>query len=188
MSHQPPYLLIVNGAPGAGKTTLAKQLHADLNISLVSKDMWKELLFDTVGTGDRTWSSLLGKELIAFIYHFANVCLANDRPVILENAFYAGYARQDLGKLIQQTHARPLEIYCTLDEAERQRRFAARIESGERHPGHTDTVEDTTLAGIDTYAPLDICQRITVDTGAFGDIEYDNLLSSIKEFVKGGTI
>lgn len=188
MSTHSPYLVIINGAPGVGKTTLAKRLHKDLGASLVSKDMWKELLFDTVGTGDRKWSSLLGKELIAFIYHFTQVCLTNERSVILENAFYAEYARGDIRRLIEQTHVRPLEVYCTLDETERQRRFGARIESGERHPGHTDTIAETALADKNTYEPLDICQRITVDTGVFGEAEYDKLLNTIKEFVKGGAI
>lgn len=188
MSSNSPYLLIINGAPGVGKTTLAKRLHKDLGIGLVSKDLFKEFLFDTVGTGDREWSFLLGKEVIQFCYHFAKLSIQNKRSVVFESAFFVEYARGDMREIIEQTHVRPLELYCSLDESERQRRFGARIESGERHIGHADSISETAITNIEKYAPLDVCQRITIDTGAFGDAEYDKLLSSIKEFVKGGTI
>ncbi len=57
---QLPTLVLVTGAPGSGKTTLAMPLARHLGLPLITKDTIKEALFDTLGTGDHTWSQRLG--------------------------------------------------------------------------------------------------------------------------------
>lgn len=44
-------LIIINGLPGTGKTTIAKPLASKLGFPLIAKDGIKEFLFDTVGLG-----------------------------------------------------------------------------------------------------------------------------------------
>ncbi len=56
---QLPTLVLVTGAPGSGKTTLAMPLARHLGLPLITKDTIKEALFDTLGTGDHTWSQRL---------------------------------------------------------------------------------------------------------------------------------
>ena len=53
-----PRLLIVNGLPGSGKTTLSRELAPRLGLPLISKDDIKELLFDQLGWSDREHSKL----------------------------------------------------------------------------------------------------------------------------------
>jgi len=57
-------LVYVSGMPGAGKTTLAYPLAAELGYSLVTKDMLKEKLHDVLYTAgeepDLAWSRQLG--------------------------------------------------------------------------------------------------------------------------------
>jgi adenylate kinase family enzyme len=43
-------VVIVSGAPGAGKSTMAGPLAGELGFPLLSKDVIKETLFDVVGS------------------------------------------------------------------------------------------------------------------------------------------
>ena len=45
-------LVIVNGLPASGKTTLVERLSKDLGSPAFSKDDFKELLADTIGFTD----------------------------------------------------------------------------------------------------------------------------------------
>lgn len=45
-------LVLVTGLPASGKTTLAQGLAAMLELPLIAKDRYKELLFDVLGVKD----------------------------------------------------------------------------------------------------------------------------------------
>ena len=55
-------LVYVSGAPGAGKTSLAGPLAAELGYTLITKDTIKETLHDALGAPDPdlAWSRRLG--------------------------------------------------------------------------------------------------------------------------------
>ncbi len=46
-------LIIINGAPCTGKTTLGRKLAKQLRLPFLSKDGIKEVLFDTLGWEDK---------------------------------------------------------------------------------------------------------------------------------------
>ena len=46
-------VVVVNGLPGVGKTSLASKIATQLSWPLLTKDMIKESLFDSIGWGDR---------------------------------------------------------------------------------------------------------------------------------------
>jgi predicted kinase len=46
---QPAPLVIVSGAPGSGKTTLATRLSQDLGLPMLDRDALKEALADAIG-------------------------------------------------------------------------------------------------------------------------------------------
>ena len=75
--------VLVLGGPGAGKTTLAVPLAAELGFALVSKDRIKETLHDALGAPepDLAWSRRLGAAAMELLW-----ALAADAPAVVIEA------------------------------------------------------------------------------------------------------
>jgi predicted kinase len=107
-SHQ---MVFVSGAPGAGKTSLAVPLAAELGFALVCKDKLKETLHDAPGAPapDLAWSRKLGAAAMELLW-----ALAADAPsVVIEANFRPRdpYQRRKLSALAEQ----PVEVWCRCD-------------------------------------------------------------------------
>ncbi len=135
-------VVVVNGPPAAGKTTLARPLARLLEVALIEKDVIKEALFDSLGIGDVQWSRKLSAAAFNVMLDVAAQCPA----VILDGNF-----RQEHRPAIEKLSDRPLEIYVTCSFEELVRRFAERRRS--RHAGHPDLTESE-LRRAHERAPL----------------------------------
>lgn len=177
-----PKVVIIQGAPASGKTTLANRLKEELpDLILLSKDTIKEFLFDTQPTGDREWSSVLGRASIRAMYVLAEEFLKAEKDVILECAFFTEYAVDDVKALGVPT----LELYCHCDETIRQKRFKER-RSTSRHPGHLD--QETTSAGLLLYRPIKVGRVIDVDTtNGVPDDQLVQITNQVRDFLKEKT-
>jgi len=89
----------VSGAPGAGKTSLAVPLAAELGYALISKDIIKEALHDALGApdADLVWSRRLGGAAMELLWTLA----ARAPEVVLEANFrpYSEFERNRLSAL-----------------------------------------------------------------------------------------
>jgi predicted kinase len=175
--------VVVAGAPGSGKTTLARYLATALTLPLFTKDDIKETLFDTLGWGDRAWSRKLGTAAVALLFGCVAAELAVGRSFIVESNFHPARANGDFRALQARYPFRPCVVYCHAEEAVLLARFAARAYSADRHPGHVDQQnydEIATALRSGTYGPPDIGgTAITVDTTDFARIDYPALLAAI---------
>jgi predicted kinase len=74
-------LVYVSGAPGAGKTSLAGPLAAELGYALITKDTIKETLHDALGApgADLAWSRRLGGAAMELLWTLAAHALATER-------------------------------------------------------------------------------------------------------------
>jgi predicted kinase len=156
-------VVLVSGAPGSGKTSLAVPLAAELGFALLSKDRIKETLHDALGApvSDLAWSNRLGAAAMELLW-----ALAADAPaVVLEANFRPrhAYGRSRISAL----SVRPVEVNCVCPPGLAASRYAERAATS--HPVHVVTsLTPEVLAEFDR--PVGIGELITVDTTAPVDV------------------
>jgi predicted kinase len=124
-------LVVVTGPPATGKTTLARPLASELGIPLVSRDDIKELLFDEIGTGDREWSSRLGRASYALLFYWLEIELASGRSLVTETNFDV----PSVPHFAALPPHRVFQIHCSAPAQV----ILERYEQRPRHAGHVDT-------------------------------------------------
>jgi predicted kinase len=186
----PGRILIVQGGSAVGKTTLSRRLAKDLDFVLLSKDDFKELLYDVLGKPPtREESTTYGLAATKALYASAEVFLGSGKSVILESAFTRGLAEVDIDDLVTKTNAQVEQLYITASPKIRLERFEARIKSGERHAGHPSSEgivsEEYFANDSDRYGPLAIDDTIEINTNVFDDDNYKELLGALKTRIEG---
>jgi predicted kinase len=150
-------IVYVSGRPGAGKSSLAFPLAAELGYSLVTKDLVKEALHDALhvpgeGEVDLAWSRRLGAASFAVLWTLA----ARAGDMVIEANFHP-HNDEALGQL-RGLGGQTVEVHCVCPSEIAQARYNARS----RHEVHQVTLP---LSAMDKYdRPVGIGTLITVDT------------------------
>jgi predicted kinase len=188
MKSTAPLLIVIQGAPASGKSTLARRLETDLGLLLVCKDDIKEFLFDRLPQSDRDFSTIQGKAAIAMMYAGATVFLKSRKNVMIESAFYTEFAKSDIQEMAKTTGAQVFEVFCFVDEKVRQKRFMSRVAEGNRHPGHLDhdvTTEELSRPHVNTS--IDLGERFDVNTGSDDySAQYAALVARLRDILHTG--
>ena len=149
----------VSGRLGAGKSSLAGPLAAELGYSLVTKDLIKETLHDAlyvpgVGEIDEAWSLRLGAASFELLFTLA----ARAGDMVIEANFHP-HSELELDKL-RALGDRVVEVHCACPAEVAVARYNA------RPPRHeVDWLKTATLAKMDKYdRPVGVGSLITVDT------------------------
>ena len=177
-------VVLVTGAPGAGKTTLAVPLAAELGFALLAKDRIKETLAETLGwapgglttagpttagpttaghAGELVWSQRLGAASMELLW-----ALAADSPaVVLEANFWPDDDRHQ--RRFRELGGHAVEVYCACPLTVALERYAARQAS--RHPVHAEAHRIVTPEAWARWArPVGIGELVTVDTSVPVDV------------------
>lgn len=133
-----PWVLLVTGPPGSGKTTLAGSLAPRLGVPVICKDDLKEILFETLGWGDREHSRALSDAAYGVMFHLARAHVASGRSLILE-ANFRPEAALSLEGIRREREFRPIQIRCVAERSILVERLTGRALERSRHPGHADS-------------------------------------------------
>jgi predicted kinase len=182
-------IIIMQGGPATGKTTIGKRLAASLELPYFSKDGVKEPLFDHVGcpTAWETDHPLSGREMDdaanAILFYLMEKLLQAGCECVIDSTF-AGHHTPTFRALKSRCPFTPIQILCRADAAELARRQRKRAKTGERHPGHLDQLRSDTFDAVQMerrYRPLDIGGPVLeADTTDFGENDFRRLLISIE--------
>jgi predicted kinase len=156
-------LIVVSGAPGTGKSTIAGALASYLRWPLLELDMIKEALADVLGLGDEDWSDRVGDAAAEVVFR-----LSARFPDVVAEGWWRGARRE---RALTE-FAGAVEVFCRCGPQIAESRMRGRHATG-RHPIHRDVINPSILERAPMLAasvvPLGLGGALVeVDTGLPG--------------------
>ena len=199
-------IIILQGGPATGKTTLGKKVAKEFQFPYFSKDNIKELIFDYIGlpstpalfndntsqntSDDENEGKLSGMKMdqasVAILFQLIEAHIQVQKSCIIDGTFDE-FHFSTFKKLKSKYFFFPIQIYCYADLEVLSLRYKERAETRERHPGHFDNLllqsflEDPSRYDL---RPIDIEGVIfSINTSNHTSKDYDKLIDSISKSI-----
>lgn len=178
-----PALILVNGHPGSGKTTLAAWLTDELGIPCITKDLFKETLYEYAPPVDREASRDLGRLAYELAFTAVETVLRSGTSVILEAPLHRRFSQERVDGLTSAYGASAVQILLSADAAILERRYLDRRTSGERHTGHDVgfTVDELRAGLASPIEALEVEETIEINTNDFDSVDRPFVLHWLTE-------
>jgi predicted kinase len=170
--HPDHLVVLVNGLPAAGKSTLAPPLAEALGLPLFSKDVIKETHADVFGASppddrsQRDWNRLFGRAASETLW--ALLAYAS-RGAVLESSWRADVRSFAADGLARAGASRVIEVWCSVPQDVAWKRDRDRWPT--RHPIHGARMTGDEMATMEAHAePLGFGPVIRVDTTKPADV------------------
>ena len=148
-----PCLIMITGLPGSGKSSFCAYASRKLNLPVLEKDHYKEILFDDIGFKSREEKLKLGTAAMNIMYDHARQLLKMGMSVIMDNNF-ENASLPGIKKLASETGCRLITVRFEDDIAAIHRRFLKRDKDPRRHRGHAVNTCYPETDGRDEYVPM----------------------------------
>jgi len=189
MKESTPYIIIVNGLPATGKTTIAEYLGIHLNLPVIHKDEINQIIADVMTCNSLEESYLQGYISIKLLYKFAEILGRQGKPCIVESVFDPVYANEEWR--IQQTKYlfNSIQIICFAEGNQLYNRYISRSCESGRSDFHFDIEKiphgmgERLLQG--KIEPINISGPVLyVDTTNWNSVNLEELALTVMQYLK----
>lgn len=177
------FIIVVSGAPASGKTYLSKIIQKKLEIPVVIKDEYKEILFDYLGCDDEMLVKKMGVTSFKITEETCRKLALTRKSFLVEGNFQREYATETYREIAFENGYEIIHIYCYSENRVLYERYQKRAETTQRHKGHKKmemSFEEYELWRDKISFRLDFERIIEVDTSSFDEINYENIINQLR--------
>jgi cytidylate kinase len=177
-----PCVVLITGLPGTGKTTVGRRIADHFNWPFITKDVFKELIFDGLGWSDKAWSLRVSATAHRLMDYVIEQELRARHSLIVESNFKADLDSARFRDFQLRHRAALVQVLCWARSDVLFERYKRRLDL-ERHPGHA---ESASLAAAKRDLSRGKCEllqlrgrTIELDTTDIAGLDYETLFAAI---------